>query len=346
MSFTSKDDNCMLLFYRYKEESKEDLVTTAPKPNTMSAEPPASNRGTQETKDNKCAGPDSRTVTFAPENKKERVNFTEKNYVNMDEIFLPMYNKRNVLQQTDANHAKVEDEIVSKNKQETTHLFAMPSNRGEYYADILKGGIFRVDESTEHPGRRRVPDMATSRSCGREGETVRRGEGLQACPQRHTGREHHCDRRHLGTKMEEEPELPQQVREVCEVTPVCTRLPRPLQERHEQQEHHGKRVESTAFGVTAANKRSDPIESWDIAGAFLKGLTYGKLYKQLRHLGIRTVQRQVAVVVPRNVMRHLSSLSKEFVVPAGEEDNHILMCAMACLRRHWPGNRWSAVDVR
>ena len=85
------------------------------------------------------------------------------------------------------------------------------------------------------------------------------------------------------------------------------------------------RLSQRLLVITATNKR-EPIESWDVAGAFLKGLTYDKLYKRLKELGIKTVERVVAIVVPANVWRHLGEMDREFYLKPGEEDEYALIC--------------------
>ena len=76
---------------------------------------------------------------------------------------------------------------------------------------------------------------------------------------------------------------------------------------------------------TAANTEDD-VESWDIAGAFLKGLTYQDLWKHLRKLGLHTVERLVAIIPPMNVWRHLKKLSKVFDIPETDWHLYVLLC--------------------
>ena len=44
-------------------------------------------------------------------------------------------------------------------------------------------------------------------------------------------------------------------------------------------------------------------ETWDISGAFLKGLTFQELMAKLKELGHEPPQRQVLIVPPRNAWR-------------------------------------------
>ena len=78
------------------------------------------------------------------------------------------------------------------------------------------------------------------------------------------------------------------------------------EEAERSQSHHQRYTgvlagkHKPALIITASNKQK-PFESWDVAGAFLKGLTHDKLSKRLRELGIKTVERVVAIVVPQRL---------------------------------------------
>eukprot|EP00435_Cladocopium_sp_Y103_P008328 s555_g2.t1 len=56
------------------------------------------------------------------------------------------------------------------------------------------------------------------------------------------------------------------------------------------------------------------VESWDIAGAFLKGLNFKQIQKLLRDRGINSPSRTVILLPPANVWRHLAAMSPEFAV--------------------------------
>ena len=62
---------------------------------------------------------------------------------------------------------------------------------------------------------------------------------------------------------------------------------------------------------TAANHEFEG-ESWDISGAFLKGLTFEKVRKLLRNKGIMSPVRKVIIIPPPNVWRHLAARDPSF----------------------------------
>ena len=56
------------------------------------------------------------------------------------------------------------------------------------------------------------------------------------------------------------------------------------------------------------------VESWDIAGAFLKGLDFNQIRRMLRDRGINSPVRTVVIIPPPNVWRHLAAASSDFSV--------------------------------
>ena len=78
--------------------------------------------------------------------------------------------------------------------------------------------------------------------------------------------------------------------------------------------------------VSASNSKRKSLESWDIAGAFLKGLTYERLWRELKELGMQCVERMIAIIPPMNVWRHLRKLSKDFQIPDRDIEHYVLLC--------------------
>ena len=68
------------------------------------------------------------------------------------------------------------------------------------------------------------------------------------------------------------------------------------------------------------------VESWDIAGAFLKGLNFNQIRGMLREMGINSPVRQVVVIPPLNTWRHLASADAKFKVNNPED------WALLCLK--------------
>ena len=68
------------------------------------------------------------------------------------------------------------------------------------------------------------------------------------------------------------------------------------------------------------------VESWDIAGAFLKGLNFNQIRQMLRDMGINSPVRQVIIIPPLNTWRHLASADTKFKVNNPED------WALLCLK--------------
>ena len=76
---------------------------------------------------------------------------------------------------------------------------------------------------------------------------------------------------------------------------------------------------------TAASQDLD-CESWDISGAFLKGMDFETARKLLESRGIRTPVRKVAIIVPGNVRRHLATFDSKFKIDLDRIGDYLLFC--------------------
>ena len=76
---------------------------------------------------------------------------------------------------------------------------------------------------------------------------------------------------------------------------------------------------------TAANESLD-VESWDIGGAFLKGMNFEAVRKLLESKGIKSPKRKIAILAPANVWRHLAAFDAKFKLEATQIDNYVLIC--------------------
>ncbi|CAE7490455.1 ACBD6 [Symbiodinium pilosum] len=98
---------------------------------------------------------------------------------------------------------------------------------------------------------------------------------------------------------------------------------------------------------TAVNHDHD-TESWDVSGAFLKGLTFEKVRELLASRGITSPVRKVVIIAPANVWRHLAKFDASFRVDYECLDEWALLCIkpvyglndaplawQLCLRGHW-----------
>ena len=76
----------------------------------------------------------------------------------------------------------------------------------------------------------------------------------------------------------------------------------------------------------AARKKGKTIESWDIAGAFVKGFDFKSIQKALQKMGLTAPTRQVVIYPPMNVWRHLAKMSDMFKIPEHALHDYGLLC--------------------
>lgn len=76
---------------------------------------------------------------------------------------------------------------------------------------------------------------------------------------------------------------------------------------------------------TAATMNTEP-ESWDVSGAFLKGLTFQKIREILLSQGVKTPVRSVVVIPPFNCWRHFARVDTSFHLEPEEIPLYGLWC--------------------
>lgn len=76
----------------------------------------------------------------------------------------------------------------------------------------------------------------------------------------------------------------------------------------------------------AARKKGKTMESWDIGGAFLKGMDFKTIQKTLQKKGMSSPNRKVILFPPLNVWRHLQALSEAFKIPDHNLAEYGLLC--------------------
>lgn len=80
--------------------------------------------------------------------------------------------------------------------------------------------------------------------------------------------------------------------------------------------------------VSTAAAENLCIESFDIAGAFLKGFTFEDIQRALRKKGITSPTRVVIIFPPANVWRHLGMCSADFKI----EPHQVCSCGLLCVK--------------
>ena len=266
-------------------------------------------------------GPDSRTVTLGPEAKKQKLGFLCPASSYVSHVFLDMH-KRQWISWSNHVEARASDDTHEDvyDHYNRYSLFTMKCEG--WYADLSVGNIFRVDSTT---------DM------------IEENQVAEIWPQ-----VEEADRKEIGQFVDEkafQAVRRNDIHDQCAIIDAIwvrkwkrTAEKRLVKSRlcvrgcHDpwKQEISNRSTTATRLSqrliLTAAANNHDSLESWDIAGAFLKGLTYEALWKCLRELGLKVVERKIAIVPPRNVWRHLSAISKDFLIEESELDDYVLMC--------------------
>ena len=98
----------------------------------------------------KREGPESRTVTLGPENKKQRTSFAMPSCDYMAETFMHMHKAQHRIQLDECNMPASEEVYHMNHEHHKTSdgLFYMASDG--WYADLRQGNIFRVDSTTDN----------------------------------------------------------------------------------------------------------------------------------------------------------------------------------------------------
>ena len=259
-------------------------------------------------------GPESRTVTLGPENKKQRTSFVMPSSEYMAETFMNMHKAQRRVQLDEFDMPASEEVYYVNHQHQRTsdELFYMASDG--WFADLQQGNIFRVDSTTDN---------------------IMEDDVYKIWPQVDEG-----DAKELAQFVEQDAFKPVRLsdlgKDVAVIDAIWVRkwkkavTGRLVKSRlcargcHDPYKHMMSNRSSTETRlsqrlilVSAVNGGGRSLESWDVAGAFLKGLTYQDLWRALRELGLNTVERMIAIIPPRNVWRHLKKLSKKFNIHPG-----------------------------
>ena len=322
-----REDMCYIYFYSYAPNFVETTPETWRPKGVPLEESPIVPMAMDEDGDSRNSslqreGRETRTVTLGPESKKQRIlSSTLPASEVMGEQFMYMHRRmwRTSLppEPTEAIN-DFDHNYVAEHRRE---LFYVRSPG--WHADISTGSIFRVDSATDNIDENQIYDI---------------------WPQ-----VDEADGKEIGQFVAEDAFEPKRL---SELPPNCAvidgiwvrkwkrgaDLKRVVKSRmcvrgcHDPWKSMMNNRSSTATHLSqrlilvAAANNNDDVESWDVAGAFLKGLTYKELWKCLKELSLHTVERLIAIVPPHNVWRHLRRLSSKFAIPEEDLANWVLLC--------------------
>ncbi|CAE7220811.1 unnamed protein product, partial [Symbiodinium sp. CCMP2456] len=301
--------------------------------------------------DHKRKGPDSRTVVIAPESKRSRLEqlfshvssnhvFTRSQHVLVNLYWvmhwtqvIPLdyphiwqsFENSTYVAQWDAYLSRLGDlSNVEKPKVSHDYLFVWPGKQDcELYADMQNGQVFKVDESTDNIDEDSCYDI-WGQVEEADASEVKQFVETQSFEPRH--------RSFLPDdivvvdsvwvrKWKRMPNGSRKVKSRLCARGCFDRQKDLLSTRSTTATRLSQRIL-----VSSASVYDQELESWDISGAFLKGLSFEKVRELLRARGIRTPIRKVAIVAPANVWRHLASFDPKFRIDFTRVNEYVLLC--------------------
>ncbi|OLP96718.1 Acyl-CoA-binding domain-containing protein 6 [Symbiodinium microadriaticum] len=348
-------------------------------PTTTSTDPDSpQSMDTEEesTRGEKRKGPDTRTVTLAPETKKSkleelfalmsdrRVHTTaQHNLVNLYWVMhwtqaIPTeypdiwqsYENSVYVAQWDLFMSRQTDHVVTNIKNTNHYLFQWSGKVNcELMACLNSGEIYKVDDET---------DNLSEADCYPIWDQVERADEDEI-------------KQFVDTKSFEKMHRNSLTSDVIVIDAVWVRkwkrLPdgsRKVKSRLCARGCFDKQKDLLSTRSTTATRLSQRLlmssaavhdldcESWDISGAFLKGLSFEKVRELLKAKGIRTPVRKVAVIVPANVWRHLGKFDPQFRIDVTKLGDYVLLCLkpvyglsdaplawQLCLHAHFEGQK-------
>ena len=333
-----RQEMCYIYLYSYVQgfveppssSWKPRNLTVNPMEDTQDAAPPPdAPRGDTadmdvERMENKREGPDTRTVTLGPETKKQRVHHAIPTSEHMGETFLAMHQRQCIIRPEDANHEGNEPSTNEHQLEpDDPRQFLFHMKTPGWMADLKEGSIFRVDASTDAIDETQAYEVWPQVEEADIKEIAQFVNEKAFKPVRRQDLDQHCaiiD----AIWVRKWKRMTDNNRIVK--SRLCVRgCHDPWKSELNSRSTTATRLSQRMILVTASNN-NDSLESWDIAGAFLKGLTYEELWKCLKRLGLNSVERMIAIVPPMNVWRHLSKHSAEFAIPEQELGDWVLLC--------------------
>ncbi|CAE7280604.1 RE2, partial [Symbiodinium microadriaticum] len=336
-----KEEMCYLYFYSYAQNFAEAPSNTwLPKgvpheespivPQTpqvpQATAPMEENDDSHETmdidnNDNKRDGPESRTVVMAPETKKQRVSYIMPPSAHMNETFLTMHRKQHIVNIEAPHELQSYASEAPLDSGNPTAIFHMRSPG--WCADLNVGNIFRVDSATDNIEEHQVYDIwpQVDEADGKEVAQFVNENAFKAVRRDTLGKDCAIIDAIWVRKWKKA------VNGRIVKSRLCVRgCHDPWKHELSSRSSTATRLSQRLILTSASNNAKKSLESWDIAGAFLKGLTYQELWKALKELGMQCVERLIAIVPPKNVWRHLKRLSKEFNIPDEDIHDFVLLC--------------------
>eukprot|EP00435_Cladocopium_sp_Y103_P053746 s991_g17.t1 len=334
----AKEDLCVIYFFYYQETATEDTQIIEDKPKKESQ--PTDHQSTSSMdidKEKKRPGPETRTVTLAPEKKKQKTCMVKKELEFMRTWYLESSRNQLVLYDFpedwktgyDLMTATTRNFLLQHRDQERTNLPILFNieykHSGNAIACLRTAKIYKVDESTQD-----IKEEDITPEIWKQVDAADRAELEQFVTEKAFKRIHKdqmtsdmviIDARWVR-KWKRYPDGSLRVK-----SRLCARGCFDSQKSMlATRSTTATRLSQRLLVSQAARDPERDVESIDVAGAFLKGFTFQEIQRALRQHGISSPNRVVVIIPPLNVFRHLTELDPDFTVVESSVHNYGLMC--------------------
>ena len=338
-----REEVCVLYFYYYDMANEETEVTDN-KNEKIATTPKSSTRSdtTMEEQEPETSlkrhGPDSRTVTLAPEKKKQKIHYIENNKI--EDYLREFYyytNRRKKITLEFPDAWKKDSQLFYQSMRtlrlwhynnEKKNLPVLFNMEYKYDCGVLAclrtARIFKVDKNTNNfeeetidPKLWKEVDLAdeaeikhfADEKSFKKIHRTQISEGMIEIDgvwirekKRYTGGE-----LRLKSRMCARGNLDSQKQQLTMRPTTATKL-------------------SQRLAVSVAARKNLKVESLDVGRAFLKGYSFEAIRKALQKRGIQTPEKEVVVYPPANVWRHLAKFDPQFDIGEDNISNYGLLC--------------------
>ena len=343
----AREDICIMYLYRYAPKSSEDLERSPQKTTTSSPQPMQVTSTPQEQEDSedmevehhgeKRDGPDSRTVTFAPERKRQKLMLVKKDLEFLRHYFIAT-NKDRLVQLDFPENWKTDYNLMmnttrkflvkqyDERRRNLPELFHLEYKQNHFaYANLRTGEIYKVDQETNN-----IEDEDITPAIWKELNEADHNEVKQFVDEKAFKKIHksqvtndmvEIDCRWVR-KYKRYPDKSIRIK-----SRLCARGCLDAQKTQlTTRSTTATRLSQRILVSHAARCRKRTLESLDIAGAFLKGFNFDEIRKTLMKRGMNAPERTVIVYPPANVWRRLKELDPSFAVPHDDYTQYGLLC--------------------
>ena len=337
-----REDLCVIYFFFYHQSMTEDGITTSrqPHPHSSTRKTETDQPMEEEPPCRKRDGPDSRTVVIAPEKKKQKMAYVQKDLEFLQQWYFASRPHMQVQLDFPAEWRGGYDLMTEAVRafllQRHDHkrsalqlLFTIPYKSDHQARACLRTArIFKVDEETNNIEDHDItPDMWPKVNEADDNEVKQFVDERAFKPiheMQFTDSMVIIDAKWVR-KWKRQPDRTLKVK-----SRLCARGCFDAQKGSlTTRSTTATRLSQRLLVSQAARKRKGKrrsLESWDIAGAFLKGLGFKEIQEALKKLGFHAPTRQVVVIPPMNVWRHLQKHSDLFKIPEHSLHRYGLLC--------------------